>query len=371
MAAPTLELEASRRMREFTVGVSMCVPGGILVLLGPSGHGKTTVLNFIAGVLRPDQGRIRIGGRVLFDSSEDIDVPIEQRKVGYVFQDYALFPHLTVFENVAFGLRARHMRRDEVNERVNAQLQRLEIAQLAGEKPVRLSAGQRQRVALGRTLVTEPDILLLDEPLSALDMQLRGRIRGELKSLLRQFAIPTIIVTHDPLDAIALGDEITVIERGRIIQRGNYESLLSRPSTRFVADFVESNAFAGRVVARPAGAEAVVSIGQGVQVHVAEQEMDDQVLVVVHPWDIGLFPSGAAGSLRNVFDGVVRSICPLRDRVRVLVDIGVPITAEVTRPALEALDLHEGSITHVGFKATTVRVFSAPDSRAPAEPVAA
>ncbi len=354
----TLELQATRKLRDFTVQVSLTIPGGILVLLGPSGHGKTTLLNFIAGVMHPDQGRVQVGDRVFFDSRQGVNVSMEDRNVGYVFQDYALFPHLTVFDNVAFGLRARGSERSQIHARVMAELERLGIAHLRHERPARLSAGQRQRVALGRTLITQPDVLLLDEPLSALDMQLRARIRGELKSLLRQLSIPTVIVTHDPLDAIGLGDEIAVIEQGRIIQRGSYEALLSRPSSRFVAEFVESNAYVGTQRAAGDGSgEVLISVAEGVVIRALSQDLPEQVLAVIHPWDIVLFDTPPAGSLRNVFKGKVLSICPLRDRVRVMADIGVLITAEVTPSALAALGLREGQTVHLGFKAAAVRTF--------------
>lgn len=353
-----LELQASRKLRDFTVQVSLTIPGGILVLLGPSGHGKTTLLNFVAGVMAPDEGRVVVGDRVFFDSRQGINVSMEDRNVGYVFQDYALFPHLTVYENVAFGLRARGAARTQIHARVTAELERLGIAHLSQERPARLSAGQRQRVALGRTLITQPDVLLLDEPLSALDMQLRARIRGELKSLLRQLSIPTVIVTHDPLDAIGLGDEIAVIEQGRIIQRGSYEALLSRPSSRFVAEFVESNAYIGTYRAAGDGSgDALISVADGVVIRAPLQDMPERVLAVIHPWDIVLSNAPPSGSLRNVFNGTVLSICPLRDRVRVMADIGVTITAEVLPSAMAELGLREGHPVHLGFKAAAVRTF--------------
>jgi molybdate transport system ATP-binding protein len=308
--------------------------------------------------MNPDEGRVQVGERLFFDSHRGVNVSMEDRNVGYVFQDYALFPHLTVYENVAFGLRARGAARAQIHARVTAELERLGIAHLARERPGRLSAGQRQRVALGRTLITQPDVLLLDEPLSALDMQLRARIRGELKSLLRQLSIPTVIVTHDPLDAIGLGDEIAVIEQGRIIQRGSYEALLSRPSSRFVAEFVESNAYVGTQRAASDGSgEVLISVAEGVDIRAAPQDLPERVLAVIHPWDIVLFDAPPTGSLRNVFKGPVLSICPLRDRVRVMVDIGVMITAEVTPSALATLNLREGQPIQLGFKAAAVRTF--------------
>src|SRR5436853_1968511 len=156
MASHTLELHANKKLRDFSVRIRTEVPRGVVVVLGPSGHGKTTILNMIAGVTEPDWGIIRLGGRTLFDSDRGINIPIEHRNIGYLFQDYALFPHLSVFENTAFGLRARKVPSDAIKSRVMRELERLEIASLQNERPRRLSAGQRQRVALARVLVTEP-----------------------------------------------------------------------------------------------------------------------------------------------------------------------------------------------------------------------
>jgi molybdenum ABC transporter ATP-binding protein len=355
---PNLKISARKKLRDFTVDVDLNVEANIAVMLGPSGHGKTTVLNMVAGITQPDDGMIGIGNTRFFDSRNNINVGMEKRNIGYVFQDYALFPHLSIFENVAYGLKARGLPATEIRARAMQGLERLAIANLRDEIPSRLSAGQRQRVALARALVIEPCLLLMDEPLSALDMQLRAHVRSELKALLRQLAIPTIIVTHDALDAVSLGDVVMVMEHGRIVQQGTYETLLAHPSSRFVAEFVESNAYSGNVKSVDAQGDAIVALIGGVDVcTVLEEEHLDTILVVIHPWDVALSKTREMGSIRNILKGKILSICPLRDRVRVMVNAGIQITAEITRASLDMLNLQEGDDVYAGFKTTAVRIF--------------
>jgi molybdate transport system ATP-binding protein len=355
--SPILKVSARKKLRDFSIDVDICIESNVAVMLGPSGHGKTTVLNMIAGITRPDDGMISIGNTLLFDSSKGISVGMEKRNIGFVFQDYALFPHLSIFENVAYGLKARGLPAAEIQLRVMRELERLAISSLQNEVPARLSAGQRQRVALARALVIDPCLLLMDEPLSALDMQLRSRVRSELNELLHKLEIPTIIVTHDVLDAIGFGGTVMVLEHGRIAQQGSYEDLLATPSSRFVAEFVESNAYSGKVKSTDEQGDAIIVLENGVEINaVLEEEYSDTILVVIHPWDVALQKT-PEGSVRNILKGKVLNICPLRDRVRVTVDAGIRITAEITRPSLERLHLKEGGDIYAGFKTMAVRVF--------------
>jgi molybdate transport system ATP-binding protein len=209
-----LALDVRRRLREFTLSAATEFPNGVTVIVGPSGSGKTTLLKLVAGLLRPDAGRIVLGERVLVD--EHTFVPPFRRGVGMVFQEYALFPHLTVAQNVDYGLRARRLPSAERGPRVARILDRFEIGSLAAQRVTELSGGQRQRVALARALVIEPDALLLDEPLSALDPETRGRVRLELAALLRDVRIPTLLVTHDEADRAVFPDRALHLERGRI-----------------------------------------------------------------------------------------------------------------------------------------------------------
>jgi ABC-type sulfate/molybdate transport systems ATPase subunit len=209
-----LHISATKRLREFTFDVTADVPNGVTVIVGPSGSGKTTLLRLVAGLLRPDSGVIALDGRVLADARTF--VPAYERNIGVVFQEYALFPHLSVAENVAFGLRARNITASQRAARVCDALDRLELGTLGSERTGELSGGQRQRVALARALIIEPDALLLDEPLSALDPQTRGRVRTELAAILAGIDIPTLLVTHDESDRAAFPDRAMHLERGQL-----------------------------------------------------------------------------------------------------------------------------------------------------------
>jgi iron(III) transport system ATP-binding protein len=220
-------------VRDLTLDVK---PGELLALLGPSGSGKTTVLRLIAGLERPDRGSIVIEGKVMVDAERGVWVPPERRNVGVVFQDYALFPHMTALQNVAFGL--HRLRRRERKQRALAVLERVQIAHLAGRYPHELSGGEQQRVALARALAPEPRVLLLDEPFSNLDRSLRGQLRSEVRALLKQLSITTVFVTHDQQEALELGDRLAVLNAGCLEQVGLPEELLEHPKTRFVAEFL-------------------------------------------------------------------------------------------------------------------------------------
>jgi molybdate transport system ATP-binding protein len=355
MERKVLQLDVSKKLRDFELKVKLALPHGVSVLLGPSGHGKTTILNLIAGIHAPDHGAITLGGQVVFDSAERINVPMEHRKVGFVFQDFALFPHMTVFENVAYGLRSMRIKGEVLKNKVMAELERLEITNLARAKPSELSAGQRQRVALARTLAIQPKALLLDEPLSALDMRLRAKVRGELRQLLCNLGIPTVMVTHDPLDAVSMGDQVVVMESGRVVQIGTYEDLLSQPKSTFVADFVESNAYTARMALWSPDGESIVRLNEHVALHVPLANRMEEMMVVVHPWDITIAKVAGETSQQNEFVGVVKSISNLRDRARLMLDIGVLMTAEVGRTSIAKLDINVGDSVIASFKATAIK----------------
>ena len=228
-----LEIRVVKRLPAFTLDVAWTAGAGVAVLFGPSGAGKTLTLQCLAGLLRPDAGRIVVDGRVLFDSAAAVDVRPQARRVGYVFQGYALFPHLSVADNVGFGLRDRP--RGERAARTAEVLERLGVAELAARSPRELSGGQRQRVALGRALATDPALLLLDEPLSALDAPLRRVLRDELRAILRDWRTAAVVVTHDFTEAYRLADRIVVYDAGRVVQSAPRSELLWQPASESVS----------------------------------------------------------------------------------------------------------------------------------------
>jgi molybdate transport system ATP-binding protein len=348
-----------KRFGAFTLDVDLRVESGqTLVVVGESGAGKSTLLRTIAGLENPDRGRVALGSAVLFDSDGGQDQPAWRRPVGYVPQDYALFPHLDVFENVAFGLRAGGARSHETGERVNATLTRFGLESFAGRRPSQLSGGQQQRVALARALVLEPEVLLLDEPLSALDLRTRQTTRGELRRLLSELTCSTVYVTHQPLEAVVFGDRITVLENGQVTQGGTREDLLRRPRSSYVAAFLGVNLFRGGIVDRENGI-ARVATEQG-EVSVVDPGGDKDVFAVVNPREISLFLAPPEGSARNCFRGNVVELIPEPpdgQRVRVVLGSTPPLVAEITEQAGRQLGLREGMEIYAAFKATGVEVF--------------
>ncbi|MGH9027514.1 MAG: sulfate/molybdate ABC transporter ATP-binding protein [Acidimicrobiia bacterium] len=321
-----------------------------VVLLGPNGAGKTTALRTLAGLIALDAGWIVLDEETLDDPAGGVFVAAERRPVGVVFQDYLLFPHMSALENVAFGLRARGVRRGEARTRAAQWLDRVGLADRASSRPSSLSGGQAQRVALGRALAIEPRMLLLDEPLAALDASTRVELRRALRQVLRSFGGVRLMVTHDPIEAIALADRVIVLESGRISQEGTPAELRERPRTRYVADLVGVNLLAGYA----SGRQVTISDGGG-ELTIAEPA-DGDVLVVIAPHAVALFHDAPSGSPRNAWEGTVAHVDPEGDRVRVGVAGPVPITAEVTRAAVAELTLTEGSSVWVSVKATEITV---------------
>ena len=355
-----VEATVAKRRGAFRLDVSIETPAGTtLVVVGENGAGKTTLLRLLAGLERPDAGRIAVGDRVYFDADSGLDAPAWEREVGFVAQDYALFPHLTVSENVGFGLRARGVSRRAARSRVDATLERMGLAALALRRPAELSGGQQQRVALARATVTEPRLLLLDEPLSALDVGTRQAVRGELRALLAQLACATVFVTHSPLDATVFGESIAVLERGALTQVGGRDELLRHPRSPYVATLLGVNLLQGSVVERDASGVAHVRTADGM-LAVADPGVEGEVFLIVSPQEITLYPEPPAGSAQNVFRGPVLEIVPeppAGDRVRVALGTRPPLVAEVTRQAVDLLRMREGLIVYAGFKATGVRAY--------------
>jgi molybdate transport system ATP-binding protein len=337
----------------FSLDVALDVGvGETVAVLGPNGAGKTTLLSALAGLLALDTGSITLDGRVLDDPAAGVYVPPEQRSVGVMFQHGLLFPHLSALDNVAFGPRARGVRRADARRQAGAWLERVGLASEAGRRPAALSGGQAQRVALARALVTEPSLLLLDEPLSALDVAVRADVRRDLERHVASFPGVRVVVTHDPLEAAALADRLVVLEHGRVVQTGTAGELAARPRTSYVARLAGTNLFRGTARAHE------IDIDGGGRL-VSATAAAGPVLAVVHPRAVAVSISHPEGSPRNVWHGTVDSLDVLDDRCRVRVGGAVPIVAEVTAAAVSDLGLVGGRPVWVSVKATEVDVYPA------------
>ena len=339
--------------------------GRTLVVVGESGAGKTTLLRLLAGLDVPDRGRIALGDQAWFDEPRlgGAWLPAWARPIGFVGQDYALFPHLTVRQNVAFGLDARGWSRRAARERVAAVLNRLAIGELADRRPRELSGGQQQRAALARALAPQPRLLLLDEPLSALDQRTRQEVRGELKAVIAEAGCTTVFVTHAPVEALLFGDRIAVLEDGRLTQIGDREDLLRRPRSAYVAALLGVNLFRGTVVQDPGAAAGLVRVrtAEG-SLLVPDTDVRGEAYVSVNPRDITLYLAPPVGSAQNIFHGEVVEVVPQPpdgERVRVVLRTRPPLVTEVTRAAAAALNLKAGAWIHAGFKATGTSVYGA------------
>jgi molybdate transport system ATP-binding protein len=349
----SLEARVGVRLGALTLDVELeAEPGETVVLLGPNGAGKTTLLRVLAGLLALDAGRVVVDCQVLDDPTSGAWVPTERRPIGYVFQNQALFPHLSALENVAFGLRARGARRRSADQQAQVWLERVGGAEHAGARPGALSGGQAQRVALARALVLEPRVLLLDEPLSALDATARVDTRRELRRHLDDHPGVRIVVTHDPVDAMTLGDRVIVLEAGRVVQAGPLAELRERPRSRYVADLVGVNLYRGA-----ADGQRIRLRGEGELVAAGHARGD--VFAVVHPRAVALHRHEPEGTPRNVLPGTVEHLDVEGDRVRVIVAGAVPVTAEVTPAAVTELELTPGAAVWASIKATEVSVYPA------------
>jgi molybdate transport system ATP-binding protein len=347
-----LDAQLQLAIGEFRLDVALRVdPGEVVAVLGPNGSGKTTTLRLLAGLLALDAGHIAVDGATVDDPSVPTFVVPEQRAVSVVFQDYLLFPHLSALENVAFGLRARGSAKAAARTEASRWLGAFELDDLAGRKPKQLSGGQAQRVALARALAPAPRLLLLDEPLAALDAGTRTTVRRDLRRHLDDFDGATVLVTHDPLDAIALASRVVILEHGRVSQAGSIQEITERPTSRYVADLIGLNLLHG-----VAHATTVDLEGTDATVALADPA-DGPVHVLIHPNAVALHTERPGGSARNQWPGRVVGFDLLGDRVRVRVDGAVPLVAEITPAAVAALDLREGQQVWTAVKATEIETY--------------
>ena len=317
---------------------------GVAVLFGASGSGKTTILKCLAGLERPDEGRIAFGDEPWSDADDGVFLKPQGRRIGYVPQDFALFPHLTVAANIAFGLHA--LAGAERKSRVSETMELLELAGLESRLPHELSGGQQQRVALARAVVTRPRLLLLDEPLSALDTPTRQRLRGELRALLARLQIPTLLVTHDRFEALAFGDEIIVIDQGRILQRGAVNDVFNRPASLAVAGIVGTETVLNGRILRQADGLATVAVGDVPLTALVESLSPEaaEVHVCIRAEDVILVKDGGAqASARNRLAATVRALVAEGPLVRIELDCGFPLKALLTRQACEELAVQPGA----------------------------
>jgi ABC-type sulfate/molybdate transport systems ATPase subunit len=337
-----LELDLSHPLRTFRLALTLSVGRETVALVGPSGAGKTSVLRAIAGLLRPERGRVTLDDEVWLDTSSSTDMPPEGRSVGLVFQEYALFPHMTVRGNVTFGRGAR---------RVDELLERLRISHLADQHPHVLSGGERQRVALARALARNPAVLLLDEPLSALDTHTRAAVRAELHDVLREAGLPTLVVTHDFEDAATLADRVGVIVDGRILQLGTAAELVAAPATPFVASFTGATLLPGTAAPGRDGLTEVV-LDAGVTAW-STDAAEGRVALSIYPWEVSISREIASDTAVNHVRAPIASLVELGNRVRVRVG---PLAAEVTAGSAARLGLREGDVVVATFKATATRL---------------
>lgn len=340
----------------FELDVEFEAPPGFTILFGASGSGKTTTLRSVSGIMTPDSGRISIGGDLLFDSEQQINVPIRRRSVGYLFQDLALFPHLTALANVEFGM--SKLPRLEQRKGAEAIMEALRVSHTARRKPRDISGGEAQRVALARALSCAPRILLLDEPLSAVDEATKLGIIADLKTLIREMGLPIVYVTHNREEAVSLGERVIVFERGRVVTRGEPLEVFGAPVISSVARLTGAeNIFAGYVVAKSeASGTMTVEISDGsgscrVVMPFGNQAQGERVTIAVPSGDILLATEEPKStSLRNRLHGRIATIEDKVNRTLVAVQAGVTWKASVTRQAVTELGLGEGREVWLAFK---------------------
>lgn len=340
----------------FELDVEFEVPSGFTILFGASGCGKTTTLKSISGIVRPDAGRISIDHEVLFDSERRIDLPIRKRGVGYVFQELALFPHLSARANVEFGM--TNLSNTERRQRAEIMMEALHISHIARRKPREVSGGEAQRIALARALSCKPRILLLDEPLSAIDEATKLGIISDLKSLNREMCLPILYVTHNREEAVSLGERVIVFERGRVVARGLPIEVFGAPMTASIARLTGvENIFTGRILVKSeAGGTMTVEISDGtgscrVDVPFGNQAQGESITVAVPSGDILLATEEPRSTtLRNRLKGRISAVEERMNRTLVSVRAGVTWNASVTRQAVKELGLSEGQEVWLAFK---------------------
>jgi molybdate transport system ATP-binding protein len=326
-------------------------PGEVVALLGPNGAGKTTILRCLAGLLAIERGSIEVFGEMIDDPSSGVFVQSEQRSCGVVFQQYLLFPHMSVLENVAFGLRARGVDKAHAHEQARVWLRKVGSEGIDRSRPDELSGGQAQRVALARALASDPKVLLLDEPLAALDAGTRVEVRRELRRHLAGFKGSAVLVTHDPVDAYTLADRVVIVEHGLVVQDGTFTEIAAHPRSAYVAELVGVNLLTGSLMGG-----GVFAVDGGATLVVAGADVDGPAIAVIRPQSVSLHANRPEGSPRNTWLASVIDVDHRADRVRVRLEGPIQLAAEITAAAAEALDIKVGLELWAAVKATEITV---------------
>ncbi|MGZ4793408.1 MAG: sulfate/molybdate ABC transporter ATP-binding protein [Ilumatobacteraceae bacterium] len=325
-------------------------PGEVVALLGPNGAGKTTILRCLAGLLAIERGSIVIAGDVVDDPAAGVFVRSEQRSCGVMFQQYLLFPHMSVLENVSFGLRAKGVDKASAHDQARAWLTRVGSEGLERSRPAQLSGGQAQRVALARALASEPTVLLLDEPLAALDATTRVEVRRELRRHLDGFEGSAVLVTHDPVDAYTLADRVVIVENGHVVQGGTFVEITAHPRSQYVAELVGVNLLTGSMMG------GVFAVDGGAMLVVAADDVDGAAIAVIRPQAVSLHANRPDGSPRNSWRAAVIDVDHRGDRVRVRLEGPIQLTSEITAAAAAALGIKVGLELWAAVKATEIVV---------------
>ena len=359
----TLDAVVRVRRRSFELEMAVQVAAGqVLAVVGPNGAGKTTLLRALAGLEPLSAGRVMVGGAVLEDVATGLRIPPERRPVGYVFQDYRLFPHLSALDNVAFGLRATGTGRTAARAAAASWLAQVGLAELAQRRPAALSGGQAQRVALARALATRPRLLLLDEPLSALDAGTRAALRSELRRLVAGYDGCSLTVTHDPLDALVLADAIVVLEAGRVVQTGTPSEVARRPRTEYVARLVGLNLHQGvaeqRTGAGGSSGGAVIRLAGGGELATSEA-VSGPAFAAFPPTAVAVYRSRPDGSPRNCWPAVVADLEPHGSTIRLRLTGPPDALADVTPAAVAELELVPGQPVWASVKAVEITAYPA------------
>lgn len=346
----TLTADLALTLGGLHLDLNLEVAESVVAVVGPNGAGKTTLLRAVAGLVPLQKGRVVIDERVVEDTATNVRLAPEDRHVGVVFQDHQLFAHLTALENVAFGLRARRVSRGEARRRAAAWLERVGLSELATNRPKQLSGGQAQRVALARALATEPAVLLLDEPLAAVDASARAQLRRVLREELRRYPGSRLLVTHDPIEAAALADQLLVLEDGRVTQRGPLTEVTAHPKSAWVATMVGLNLLKGV-------ADGTTVLLAGGEKLVTPTPSSGPVFAAFRPNAVTLHRTRPDGSARNTWPGKATELYPAGDRARIRVDGPVSLIAEVTAAAVAELHLADGGPIWAALKATEIDVY--------------